>query len=202
MLSSNVPSNTVLVTLLLVGLVLVAAVTDIARHRIYNWTTYPGMVAALALAAGGWLLEAAAPHAAQTWRPFVGWLDLSDALAGFALCGLAMVFCFVVFPIGGGDVKLLAMVGALAGLEKGLEVLLWTFIFGGCFGLIALIWKMGPLALLKRAGQLLYGVVTLGFWLRPPPEEQEVLKMPIFLGPCAALALVAALVPWPSYLAP
>ncbi|HEX5103508.1 MAG TPA: prepilin peptidase, partial [Pirellulaceae bacterium] len=133
---------------------------------------------------------------ARDWQPLVGWLPVSEAVGGFLVCGLVVVCCFVVFPIGGGDVKLLAMIGALAGLNKGLEVLLWTFIFGGCVGLVILIWRLGPLALLLRGWQLLVGVLTLGIWLRPPEKEQETLKLPVFLGPCAAAALIATFVPW------
>jgi prepilin peptidase CpaA len=184
----------VIALLLLAALVVTAAVTDAARHRIYNWTTYPGMLAGLALAALGWVWETAAPESAAAWRPIVGWLAMSDALAGFVVCGLLMVVCFVVFPIGGGDVKLLAMVGAMVGLEKGLEVLLWAFIIGGCVGLVVLIWKVGAVTLIARASQLAVGVLTLGTVLRPPPEEQEALKLPIFLGPCVAAAVVAVVV--------
>jgi prepilin peptidase CpaA len=187
----------VIATLLLVALVGAAAITDASRHRIYNWLTYPGMLAGLVLAAAGWLLESAAPETAAAWRPVVGWLDLQDALAGFLLCGAIMVVCFVFFPVvGGGDVKLLAMIGALAGLERGLEIMLWTFLFGGCVGLVILIWRLGLFALVRRAGQLLLGAATLGIWLKPPAEEQQTLKQPVFLGPCAAAALVAVLVPW------
>jgi prepilin peptidase CpaA len=183
---------------LLAALVLTAAITDAARHRIYNWTTYTGMLAGLALAGLGWLCEIAAPGSFEDWQDIVGWLAMSDAIAGFLVCGLLMAVCFVVFPIGGGDVKLLAMVGAMAGLEKGLEVLLWSFIIGGCAGLVVLIWKVGIVTLMTRAGQLAVGVLTLGTVLRPPPTEQEALKLPIFLGPCVAAALVAAFVrvPW------
>lgn len=184
-------------TLLLIALVLTAAVTDAARHKIYNWTTYPGMVAGLALAAVGALAERLAPNAAATWQPLVGWLSWTDALGGFLACGCLMVVCFLFFPMGGGDVKLLAMVGALAGLERGLEILLWTFIFGGCLGLTILIWKFGPLKLLQRGGQLLLGLLTLGTLLRPPTEEKAVLSWPLFLGPCAAAAVAMALVSWP-----
>jgi prepilin signal peptidase PulO-like enzyme (type II secretory pathway) len=96
--------------------------------------------------------------------------------------------------LGGGDVKLLTMIGALAGLEMGLKALLWTLIFGGCVGLTVLIWRIGAMTLVKRTGQLLVGVLTLGTVLSPPPEEQEKLKSPIFLGPCAAAALCVS--PW------
>ncbi len=47
-----------------------------------------------------------------------------------------MLVLFVFFRIGGGDVKLLAMLGAFLGLEQGIETLLWTFVLGGAVGLI------------------------------------------------------------------
>jgi prepilin peptidase CpaA len=182
-----------LATLLLVVLVLIAAVTDATRHRIYNWTTYPGILAGLLLAALGAAWEWAAPESAAGWQAFIGWIPLGDAFAGLLVCGLLMVLCFVFFPTGGGDVKLLAMVGALLGLEKGLEVLLWTFVFGGCVGLTILIWRVGPWSLAKRAWQLLISVLTLGIALRPPAAERRELQLPVFLGPCAAVAVAAAL---------
>ena len=181
-------------TTLLVTLVLIAAVTDAAQRTIYNWTTYPGILAGLGLAAIGALWSWAAPMSADQWQPVLGFLPLSDALAGFLVCGGLMVVCFAFFPVGGGDVKLLTMIGTLAGLEMGLKVLLWTLIFGGCVGLTVLIWRIGAVTLIKRTGQLLVGVLMLGTVLQPPSEEQQTLQSPIFLGPCAALALAVA--PW------
>lgn len=186
-----------LATLILVVLVLIAAITDAAEYRIYNWTTYPGILAGLILAILGAVWEWAAPEAAAQWQSLLGWVALSDSVAGFLGLGFMMLLCYVFFSVPGGDVKLVAMVGALAGLNKGLEILVWMLVFGACVALTILIWQLGPYRLLKRGGQLLLGVVTLGTVLRPPPEEQRVLRWPLFLGPCAAAALAAALVPWP-----
>jgi prepilin peptidase CpaA len=183
---------------ILVLLVVTAAATDLSTHRIYNWTTYSGILAALTLSTAGWLFEAIAPDSAAVWRPWLGWIDLSDCVAGFFACGMLMLVCFVFFPTGGGDVKLLAMVGALAGVQPGLEVLLWTFVFGGCVGLTVLIWRMGPLALLQRAWQLAWGAITLGAWVGPRSSDKQDLALPVFLGPCAAAALAAVLLPWPK----
>src|SRR5215471_11077781 len=143
-----------LATILLMILVLTAAVTDATQRTIYNWTTYPGILAGLGLAVIGALWGWAAPASAERWQALIGWLPLGDALAGFLLCGGLMVICFVFFPVGGGDVKLLTMIGALAGLEMGLKILLWTLIFGGCVGLTILIWRIGAVTLVKRTGQL------------------------------------------------
>jgi prepilin peptidase CpaA len=183
---------------LLVVLVLIAAVTDATRHRIYNWTTYPGMLAGLVIAILGAVWQRAAPESAVSWQPVVGWVDWNDAVLGFVVCGVVMLPCFLFFGTGGGDVKLLAMIGLVAGLEKGLEILLWTFIFAGCIGLMVLIWKIGPAKLLARVGQVLLSVLTLGTVLRLPPDEKKVLQLPVVLAPCAPLAMAAVLLPWPG----
>jgi prepilin peptidase CpaA len=182
--------------LILIVLVLIAAVTDATRHRIYNWTTYPGIAAGVALAFAGAAWEQLAPNSAAAWQPMVGWIPLSDALLGFAACGALMLPCFVFFGAGGGDVKLLTMIGTLIGLQKGLEVLLWTFLLAGCIGLIVLIWKLGAWTLLVRCGQILLGVLTLGTVLRVPAAEKSVLRMPVVLAPCVPVAVAMALVPW------
>src|SRR5262245_10367150 len=125
-------------TLLLLAFTLVAAVTDLLWKKIYNWNTYGGMVAALAYYA---------------WH---GRSPLADSVIGLLACGGLMVVCFVVFPgIGGGDVKLMAMIGAWLGWERGIEALLWTFVLAAAFAMIGLIWKIGPLTALGRAGRLI-----------------------------------------------
>ncbi|MCA9072017.1 MAG: prepilin peptidase, partial [Planctomycetaceae bacterium] len=74
---------------LLAGLLLVAGLTDIWRQKIYNWTTYPGILVGLGL--GG--VEA-------------GWPGVEDRLFAVLLCGGLMLVAFVLLGIGGGDVKL------------------------------------------------------------------------------------------------
>ena len=90
-------------TVLLLLLTATAAVTDLVYHKIYNWTTYPGIILALVV---NYLLN--------------GWDDgdprgpgLADSLKGFALCGGLMLVSYVLFQVGGGDVKLLAMLGEI-----------------------------------------------------------------------------------------
>jgi prepilin peptidase CpaA len=189
-----------LATALLIGLVLAAAVTDATRHTIYNWTTYPGIIAGLVLAVIGALWQQLSPESAVQWQPAIGWLPLTDSLLGFAACGALMTVCFVLFGAGGGDVKLLAMIGSLAGVEKGLEVILWTFVFAGCAGVAILIWRIGARKIVQRAGQMLLSAVTLGMALRLPADEKRVLALPVVLAPCVPLALIATIIPWPRLL--
>jgi prepilin peptidase CpaA len=189
-----------LATALLIGLVLAAAVTDATRHKIYNWTTYPGIIAGLVLAVIGALWQQLSPESAALWQPAIGWLPLTDSLLGFAACGALMTVCFVLFGAGGGDVKLLAMIGSLAGVEKGLEVILWTFVFAGCAGVAILIGRIGARKIVQRAGQMMLSAVTLGTALRLPTDEKRVLTLPVVLAPCVPLALIATSIPWPRLL--
>jgi len=162
-----------LATVVLLAFTLTAAVTDALWNKIYNWNTYGGIVTALVFS--GW-------H---------GWASMTDSLAGLLACGLLMVVCFAIFPgIGGGDVKLMAMLGAWLGWEKGIEALLWTFVLAACFALIGLIWKIGPLAAAGRAVRLITNKLRL-YWFAPlSDEERQALKPPIFIAPSALAAVV------------
>jgi len=178
-------------TLLLVVLLGVATATDVLWHRVYNWTTYPGILAAWGLnGLGTLLLQAAWVDRGLLER--LGWIGLLSSLLGFLACGSVMLVCFVLFnKVGGGDVKLIAMLGALLGPEKGIEAMLWTFVLGGCVGLIVLVWRVGPLRLTARVLRHLLWSVRLG-WVSPPTEEERAqLRLPLSLAPNA---LAAALI--------
>src|SRR5688572_12232899 len=114
-------------TVVMLLLTAVAAWTDFRRHRIYNWTTYPGILA-------GFICQAID----------AGTAGLEDALWGFLACGGMMLLAFVFFPdLGGGDLKLIAMLGAGLGLQDGILTMLWTFVIGFAAGLAWLIWQEG-----------------------------------------------------------
>jgi leader peptidase (prepilin peptidase)/N-methyltransferase len=177
-------------TVMLLGLTLVAAVTDVLRKKIYNWNTYSGILAALGLSAAGsswlWADGAAGPRLSY----WLGSPTFSDSAVGLLACGGLMIVCFLFFPgIGGGDVKLMAMVGTMLGWEKGLVALLWTFVLAACFGLIALVWQVGPVTTVSRVGRLFLSKLRL-VWLPLSDEERKALKPPIFLAPSALAAVV------------
>ena len=74
-------------TVLLLALTAIAAVTDLLYHKIYNWTTYPGIIAALVV---NWLQNG--------WESgFAGHPGLLDSLKGLAICGGLMLVSFVLF---------------------------------------------------------------------------------------------------------
>lgn len=172
---------------LLLTLLAVATATDVARKTIYNWTTYTGIVLALLLnAAQPWL--APNPQQAAAW----GLVGLADSFAGLAACGGVMLVCYIFFVggIGGGDVKLVAMIGALLGLYPGLEAMLWTLVLGGVVGLVMLVWQVGVWNLVSSGARYLALAVRHGAPAPLSDEERRPLKTYLFLAPCALAAVL------------
>ena len=175
-------------TAVMLMLVSVAAITDMLWHKIYNWNTYPGIVLALAASAIGTLLGTTDSRSHPSMR-LIGWIEFSDSVTGFLACGLIMLVCFVFFQIGGGDVKLLAMLGAFLGLEDGISTLLWTFVLGGAMGLVLLIWRVGIVTLLRRSLRHLLWTLRLRTFSSLTDEERKQLQPPLFLAPSALAAV-------------
>ncbi len=174
---------------LLLGLLAVATATDLTRHRIYNWTTYPGILAALGLnALGTGLLRGGLLEEAMLRR--LGWVGLAESALGFLICGAVLLICYVLLKVGGGDVKLIAMLGAFLGVERGVEAMLWTFVLGGGLGLIVLVWRFGPLRLIASVGRHLLWTLRLGRFQPLTVEERAALQPPLFLAPSALVACV------------
>jgi prepilin peptidase CpaA len=174
---------------LLFAFVAVATATDLARHKIYNWTTYPGMLAALLLNACGELAARSGDSTGEL-KNWLGYVGLGESVTGLLACGLAMVVCFVLFSIGGGDVKLMAMLGAFLGLYDGIEALLWTFVLGGAFGLILLVWRVGLTTLAVRSLRQIVWSLRIRGWSPLTADERQQLQPPLFLAPSALAALV------------
>ena len=166
------------VTAFAVGLTLVAAITDLWRQRIYNGITYPGMLLAMVL---------------HVWD--AGLVGLEHSLLGWGLCGGIMLFCFAFFPqLGGGDVKLLAMLGAFLGPQQGLEVMLWSFVLGAGAAVVTLIWRVGFLKLVREVGHYLWLVLRTGQMLPLTESQRAPLRPYLHLAPMSLLAVI--LVRW------
>jgi prepilin peptidase CpaA len=176
-------------TVLLIGLLAVAAATDLRSQRIPNWVTYPGILAALALnglgsaaAAAGWVDASSL----EQW----GWVGLGPSAAGFLACGAVVLVCYLFLRIGGGDVKMIAMIGAFLGFERGIVAMLWTFVLGGCLALIVLIWRLGPVALVSLGLRHLLWTLRLGHFAPLTDEERIALQPPLHLAPSALAAVL------------
>ena len=126
------------ISVALLALTLPAAITDARSGLIPNWLTLPAL-AAVPLARG--IVQGP------------GALGLS--VLGACVCGLVPLLLFGLRAIGGGDVKLLAAIGALTGVRLGLEVELEGLMLCMLYGLGLLAFRGELLATLRRSLALL-----------------------------------------------
>ena len=105
---------------------LLGAYFDVISRRIPNRLTYPAIVLGLALRA-----------------VCLGWRGLGSGLLGLLLCGGLFFLLFVIGAMGGGDVKLMATVGAWVGFGHAATALAVCAIAGGVIA-------MGYVVLYKR----------------------------------------------------
>jgi len=123
-------------TALLLALLLASAVTDLLDRKIFNALTYPAVLAGLLLSA------------------VAGFWPLAGGLAAIALT------IAVFYPLcrsggmGLGDLKLMAAVGALAGLEVWASSMVASALAGGVFALATTLRRGTTLATLRRAVQV------------------------------------------------
>jgi prepilin peptidase CpaA len=116
---------------------LLGAWFDVTSRRIPNRLTYPAMLAALVVRLA-----------------FLGWRGLLEGLLGLVLCGGIFFLLFVIHAMGGGDVKLMAAVGAWVGYHNAGKALIVCALAGG---LIAL----GYVIVLKRYRTTFSNIISL-----------------------------------------
>lgn len=175
-------------TCLLLLLLLVATITDVLRGYVYNWNTYSGIVAALIASAVCTVLGVDATNGSAADAVRWGFTSIQDSGLGLLACSGVMVICFVLFgedKVGGGDVKLIAMIGAFLGVYAGLEVLLWTFVIGAVFALLHLIWKFGAGRILRHVFNYLLYVMRVGPYAKLSKEERQPMATRLWLAPSA-----------------
>lgn len=180
-------------TSVLFALLLIASFTDVRSGKIYNWTTYTGVLIALIASALGTWLEWAREFDGDTNSPWFGFITIKDCSIGLAACGAVMLVCYLFFAgkVGGGDLKLIAMIGAFLGLYPGLESLLWTFVIAGCIvAPTSAIWKYGARTVFRRVFQAVWYVIRLGPAAKITDEEREPLQAPLHLAPSALISVV------------
>lgn len=103
--------------------VALAAAWDHRTGTIPNWITVPPMIAAPL----GYGLVA-------------GWMGVAVAIAGLFICAFVPYVLFRANAIGGGDVKLLAAVGAMLGVMPGIEAQLVAFVAASVIAMGRLVW--------------------------------------------------------------
>jgi len=102
---------------IITGLVCTAAWLDFTTHRIPNWLTVTGLAAGLTL------------------RAPLGSAAFVSGVQGLGVALAVSLLLYALRAIGGGDVKLLAAVGAFFGFPAVLSALALMAVLGGAFAL-------------------------------------------------------------------
>ena len=129
----------------LVAVLLTAIYTDVGFSRIPNWLTISAM--GFGLAAHSWL------HGLQ---------GLLFSLLGL-LVGLGLfLILYLLGTVGGGDVKLMAAVGAMVGPQGALESGVLAMLVGGLYALGAMCYQWGWVSTVQRLGHVTHGLFLTG----------------------------------------
>ncbi len=122
------------------GVVVAAGICDLKKGRVYNWLTYPAIAAGLAFGAIQGHLEGSA------------WQGFTNHLAGFGIGFGVLFLAYVMGGMGGGDVKLMAAVGAFGGWPGALHAVMYSFLAGVVIGLVLVIGRGQVRTFLRRFG--------------------------------------------------
>jgi prepilin peptidase CpaA len=139
---------------LLLGGVLVAlvgAVSDVRNARIPNWLTYSALVAALGLRTA-----------------LLGLSGLKSGALGMLAAGGLFCLLFFLGAMGGGDMKLMAAMGAWVGSTQVVTLILAVSLAGGVLAIGRIIFGNVVGQTLRATLQLIAYRFTSG--LRPHPE--------------------------------
>jgi len=158
----------------------IAAFSDLRTGRIPNWLNAVALLAALGI------------HAVQ------GWAGMKLAAVGFLVSGFVPGVMYLLThgrALGGGDVKLFAVLGAALGPFSGLEVQLLSYSLLLVFALCKLSFNGQLFAVLLNATALL----LRRFVPRLPPMTDPQLFATMRLGPAIFVAalLLAVQAQWP-----
>ena len=157
----------------LLALALACAVTDLWKGKIYNAVTYPAMAVGVVLAM--------VQH---------GVSGIFFALGGFAVGFFPAFVLFALGGMGGGDVKLLGAIGAVAGAVAATETLILAFVVGGLFALGKLAWHGRLFATLGRTLRSVLGALWPGL---APARAADEKRLEVRFGVAICVALVATL---------
>lgn len=138
----------------MLGAVLVAllgAITDVHSARLPNRLTYSAVVAALVLRTA-----------------FVGWTGLKSGLLGIGIAGGIFFVFHLVGAMGGGDMKMMAAIGAWIGRTHIVTVLIVIALAGGLLALVSIIINRNLTRTIRNAVRLVLFRFTAG--LEPHPE--------------------------------
>jgi len=158
----------------IVGLLAIAAYTDVRRGEIPNWLTLPPLVLA--------------PLA---YGVVDGTGGVLSSVMGLLVCALVPLIIFYRGGMAGGDVKLFAAVGAIGGLYLGLEIQFLSLVCASIYAIGQLAWDGKLLGSLASSFFVGLNPILPRRWRRTiPPALMHRIRLgaAILLGACIAIA--------------
>lgn len=159
----------------------VAAWFDAGTMRVPNPLTYTAILIGLGLSAVVQSCDAAGWTIVNRW---IGAPGAVESLQGFGLCAAMGLGCMLLANMGGGDMKLMAAIGAMLGYEATLPVLFNMLSIAAVLAVVNLIWTGRLTAGVQFVA---YSLLTLYFLKQrlpePPPRSRHMpLAVPMLLG--------------------
>lgn len=134
-------------SIVLLIVLLICVITDLKSRTIYNVVIFPAMALAFLT------------HAFMN-----GWAGIGFSLLGFTLGLAILIIPFLLGGMGAGDVKLLALVGALQGAEFVFTAAVYMALIGSVMALAIVLFKKGVRDRLRFAN---YVLICMRFRLKP-----------------------------------
>jgi len=162
---------------MLIVFVLIAAIHDAATQRIPNWISL-----VIILLGMGWNIFST--EGLKAWDSGLG------LLAGFVL----MLPSYVFGGMGAGDVKLIAAIGSVLGIDHVLDVVLYSYMAMFVMAILFIVVKGDLAKLLRRLRTLVYGLFS-GVLAYQKPDSSDAASSRMPLAPAIALATCYVLYP-------
>ncbi|MBI5723605.1 MAG: prepilin peptidase [Planctomycetes bacterium] len=162
-----------------------AAITDLRTGKIRNYITYPAIAIGLV---GHALVGGISGHAGQHD------IGLVRSLVGLAVGFLPMLAFWWMGGIGGGDAKLMAAVGALAGAEFAVSAMMCGFVVAAAMAMIIMLRRKIVRRTMSRVLTFMWIAVSMGKPADPASADSP--KVPFGLALCigSAIAVVVEFV--------
>lgn len=133
----------------------IAVYTDVKSHKIYNWLTFPTLFVGLIMS-------------------FFNGIGIVDSLLGFVGAFAISLFLYITKGIYGGDVKLIAAIGAWIGKAMVIKTFIWIFICGGLLSILFTLKNgtFGPT--MSKIGRFFLAIIIPG--MKPQKELEETIN--------------------------
>lgn len=120
----------------------IASISDLLTRRIPNWLTVPGTLVGLGL---------------HCW--ISGYEGFLTGILGLTTGFFLLFFFYLLGGMGGGDVKLLALVGSFLGPRLTFYAFVWMALSGGLLALASIVYRKAFLVTARNLKSLVLGWV-------------------------------------------